>query len=338
MSSVFGIGSGLGFVLSGVILEALSWRWLFVLGALPVVATVALLPRLPASPARPGTRPDWLGAALLSLGLLSLLVAVSQGNRWGWGSPKEAVCAVLGFSLLVVWTRVERLVADPMVDMEMLARPSMTLLNVTAFLIGYAMFAVFTVLPGAVAADPAEVGYGFAASPIATGLFFLPCAVAMLVMGPVAGGARRIAPVAVLRIGILALTCSLVLLAVARDDRFLLYVWMTVLGAGQAICLAVLGRLAVEWAPADQSGVAGGINTISRTIGGAVAGVAGAAIVSAFTLDRGLPAAHGYTVAFLVAAGAGVVALGATVAFGHSRMAPPQVFVPRQASEPPSIT
>jgi MFS family permease len=338
VSSVFGIGSGLGFVLSGAVLELLSWHWLFIAGAVPVAVTVALLPRLPASPARPGTRPDWAGAALLSLGLLAVLVAVSEANRWGWTSPEVAAGVAGGVAVLAAWAAVERRVAQPMVDMEMLAHPSMALLNLTTFLIGYAMFAVFTVVPGLVASRPEIAGYGFGAGPIAVGLFFLPMALAMLVTGPIAGGARRMAPVVVLRIGVLALASSLTLMAVARDERWMVYAWMALLGVGSGACLAVLGRLVVDAVPAEQSGVAGGMNTIARTIGGAVAAQVGASIVAGERAAGGVPAARGYTIAFLVAAGAGLVALALSAALEPRRVAAPQAFAPRQASEPPSIT
>ena len=83
------------------------------------------------------------------------------------------------------------------------------------------------------AADPAEAGHGFSASPIEIGVFLLPVAVAMLVSGPPAGGARRVAPINVLRLGIVALTVSPGLIAAAHDDRWLLYLWLGVLGSAR---------------------------------------------------------------------------------------------------------
>jgi MFS family permease len=336
VSSIFGIGSGLGFVMSGVVLELLSWRWLFGLAALPALATVLLLPRLPGSSGHSGARPDWPGAALLSLGLLAMLVAVSEGNNWGWSSPEVLLGFAGGATVLVLWTRFERRAADPMVDLDVVGRPPMSVLNAATFLIGYAMFAVFTVLPGFVAADPAVAGYGFAASPIAVGVFFLPMALAMLVAGPAAGAARR-PPLTVLRIGVAALTVALGLLAVARGEQWMIYAWMALVGVGSGSCLAVLGRLVVEAVPAGQSGVAGAVNTIARTIGGAVAGQAGAAMVTAFVLDSGVPAARGYTTAFAVAAGCGLAALAVTVRIERAPARARQPLEPLQASEPPSI-
>jgi len=314
ISSVFGIGSGVGYVVSGVVLELASWRWLFVVALVPIVAAVAFLPRIPDSPVRAPARPDLAGGALLSTGLLAALVAVSEGNRWGWGSPPFLALLATGFALLAAWTRVERRVPDPMVDMAMFFRRSMVWLNATTFLIGYAMFTTFTVLAGLVSADPREVGYGFSASPIEVGVFFMPVAVTMLVTGPLAGGARRPEPVTVLRVGVAFLVASLVLIAATLEHRWGIYVGTGLLGAGCATCLAVLGRLVVEAVEQNQTGIAGAMNTIMRTIGGAVAGQASAAIVSGFMLSSGVPAERGYRLAFAAAALGAVAALACTLA------------------------
>jgi MFS family permease len=167
-------------------------------------------------------------------------------------------------------------------------------------------------------------------------VFFLPMALAMLVAGPAAGAARR-PPLTVLRIGVAALAVALGLLAVARGEQWMIYAWMALVGVGSGSCLAVLGRLVVEAVPAGQSGVAGAVNTIARTIGGAVAGQAGAAMVTAFVLDSGVPAARGYTTAFAVAAGCGLAALAVTVRIEHAPARARQPLEPLQASEPPSI-
>jgi MFS family permease len=182
------------------------------------------------------------------------------------------------------------------------------------------MMAVYTILPAFVAADPAREEHGFSASPLESGLFLLPVAIAMLVGGPPAGGARRIAPINVLRLGIAAMTIALALIAFAHTERWMLYVWLGLLGLGTGACLAVLGRLAVESVRPDQSGIAGGINTLMRTVGGAVAAQASAVIVSAFALDDGTLVSRGYTYAFAFAALGGSAALVSTLALARARV------------------
>ena len=75
VSSVFGAGGGIGLVLSGVILEHLEWHWLFLVGGIPVLISAALIAKfVPESPIKTPARPDYPGAATLSVGLLALLL------------------------------------------------------------------------------------------------------------------------------------------------------------------------------------------------------------------------------------------------------------------------
>jgi MFS family permease len=123
VSAVFGVGGGIGLALSGVIVDHLSWRWLFAVGAVGVAIAVVLVHLfVPESPIKTRSRVDVPGAVLLSAGLICLLVALTEGENWGWSSG--AIVALLGFAsvFLVTWALVELRVAEPMVDMRMLAR------------------------------------------------------------------------------------------------------------------------------------------------------------------------------------------------------------------------
>src|SRR5262245_23791368 len=87
LSAVFGVGGGLGIVFSGLIVDHLSWRWLFIFGAIPVAVAAILVDRfVPESPITTASRVDVLGAFLLSAGLVSLLLALTEGESWGWTS------------------------------------------------------------------------------------------------------------------------------------------------------------------------------------------------------------------------------------------------------------
>ncbi len=94
ISAVFGVGGGLGIVLSGLIVDNLSWRWLFIFGAVPVGIAAVLVHRfVPESPIKTPSRVDFLGATLLSAGLVFLLLALTEGENWGWTSARHrAAC------------------------------------------------------------------------------------------------------------------------------------------------------------------------------------------------------------------------------------------------------
>ena len=93
ISATFGIGGGVGLVIAGLIVEALGASWLFWLGLMALPAAFAIWRYVPNEETRPDAKVDWLGAAILSVALASLLFGLSKANAWGWGSPRVlALC------------------------------------------------------------------------------------------------------------------------------------------------------------------------------------------------------------------------------------------------------
>lgn len=323
VSSVFGVGGGVGLVMSGVIVEHLDWQWLFLIGACPVlVATVLIALFVPESPIKTPSRPDYAGGATLSVALVALLVALSEGERWGWGSPAVIGLFALAAASFAAWVAIERHVPEPMVDMAMFGQRSMAVANATTLLIGFAMFSSFILLPNFVQipgglpdAIAARLDFGFGASPVEAGLFFLPSSLAMIVAGPVAGSLTgRLGPLVPLRIGILLATAGLGLLAGFHDERWMLYVWMTLMGVGIAFCFASLGVMVVANAAQEQVGVATGMNTIMRTIGGVFGAQIAATILSANTLaGTEIPVERGFEIAFAMGALGALASLAPTL-------------------------
>ena len=148
VSAVLGVGGGVGIVASGLVVDHLSWRWLFVVSAVVVAAALVLVWRfVPESRVRAPSSVDVWGALTLSGGLVCLLVGLTEGPHLGWGSP-----AVLGLfggaaAFLVAWVLVELRVKDPMVDMRMMARRVVLFTNVTAMLAGFALYMTWVILP-----------------------------------------------------------------------------------------------------------------------------------------------------------------------------------------------
>jgi MFS family permease len=121
ISATFGIGGGVGLVLSGVIVDNLSYEWIFWLGLASVaIAIPAVHFFVPESPIKNPAKIDWGGAGLLSAGLISLLVGISEGNSWGWGSPRVVALFILAAIILTFWVRFERRHPEPLVDMKMI--------------------------------------------------------------------------------------------------------------------------------------------------------------------------------------------------------------------------
>ena len=304
ISATMGIGAGVGIVLAGVIVENLSYHWLFWLPlVLVVLATVATALFVPESPIKAPTRIAWGAAALLSGGLAALLLAVSQAVTWGWGSPKTLGLVAFALVLLGIWVRVELASRAPLVDMRIMRLRGVWTVNLAGFLLGFGMYGSFILLPQFVE-QPESTGYGFGATVTEAGLFMLPSTLGMLLTGPMAGRLeRRFGSKPPLVAGVLAAALSFVLLAVAHGDHVDIYVASALLGIGIGLSFAAMANLIVIAVPADQTGVATGVNTIMRTIGGALGSQIIASILSANVIAAtGLPSEHGFTVAFWLGA------------------------------------
>ena len=309
LSSVFGVGGGLGIFFSGVIVEYLSWRWLFIAGAIPVAAAIVLVHRyVPESPIKSETRVDIPGALLLAGALVSLLVALTEGESWGWTSAAFLGLMLASAVLLGAWILTELRVAEPMVDMRMMSQRPVLLTNTTALIAGFAMFGTFVLVPQFVS-TPDSAGYGFGASPIAAGLYLVPASAMMLFAGPVAGMlGRRFGSKWPLSVGMGLVALASLGLAGAHDVPLHVVVSMVLLGAGVAAAFAAMAALITESVKPTETGVATGMNTVMRTVGGVIGGQIGAAILTSYAMGGGLPDEQAYTIAFGLSAAAAAIA------------------------------
>ncbi len=330
ISATFGIGGGAGLVLSGVIVDNLSYEWIFWLGlAVVCVAIVATHFFVPESPVKSPGRVDWGGAALLSGGLVALLVAVSEGNSWGWGSGRVIGLFAAAVAFLSVWMKFEAKQRDPLVDMAMMRDRAIATTNATGFLIGFGMFGSFILIPQFVQMPPAA-GFGFDATVTEAGLFMLPSAGIMLFAGPLAGWlGGRFGSRLPLLIGTAVASGSFVFLTLAHDERWSIYAGSAFMGLGIGFSFAAMANLIVEAVDQTETGIATGINTIMRTIGGSLGGQIAASVVAAHVAATGLPEETGFTIAFALSAVAVAFAFAAAMAIPrrstHSRSAPTPV-------------
>jgi MFS family permease len=310
MSSLIGIGGGAGVVFAGVIVEHLSYHWLFWFSFIVIVGAAVLTHLfVPESPVKTPGRVNWTAATLMSLGLSLVLIGVSKTTAWGWGSPKTLALLAAGAVVLAAWVAAEVRSEVPLVDMRMMRIRGVWTTNVVTVLVGVGMYSAFILLPQFVQ-EPASTGYGFGATVVAAGIFLLPSTIAMVVVGQFSGRLERLfGSKPPLMAGAALCACSFGLLLVARDARWEVYVSSTLLGIGIGLAFAAMANLIVENVRQDQTGVATGMNTVMRTLGGAF-GAQLAATLLAGNLGHGdLPTNHGYTLAFGMCAGALVVAV-----------------------------
>lgn len=331
ISATFGIGGGAGLVLSGVIVDNLDYEFIFWLGLVFIaIAIVATFLWVPESPIKSPARIDWGGAALLSAGLVSLLVGVSEANSWGWGSPRIIGLFVAAAILLYIWVLYERLQPQPLVDIAMMRERALLTTNATAMLVGFGMFGSFILIPQLVQL-PESTGFGFGASVTEAGLFMAPSTLAMLFAGPAAGWlGGRLGSRLPLLIGTALTAVSFVILALVHDTRLAIYASSAILGLGIGFAFASMANLVVEAVHPGRTGVATGINTIMRTIGGSLGGQIAATVVAAHVVAAtGLPEDSGFTLAFTMSAVVMALAFAAALAIPRSLPFSPGARAPR---------
>lgn len=298
-----GIGTGLGVVLAGVILQGFSYHWLFWFPLILTAPTLLAAWRwIPESRLRPGGRVDWVGAALMAAGLLSLLLGISRASVWGWGSPKTLALLAGGIVGLAVWVRVELATPQPLIDMRTMALKGVWRTNLAATLFGFGMFSAFAIIPQFVE-QPRSTGYGYAASVIGAGIYLVPATITMSLIGPLAGMIeRRIGAKPPLLIGGAFGTAGFLLIAASHDVRWHIYAGMAIVGIGLGLGFAALPNLIVRAVPHEQTGAATGINTIMRVLGGALGIQICATIVAQHAARTGLALESGFAASFWVCA------------------------------------
>jgi len=323
LASLTAVGSGLGIVIAGPIVNSLGWRYLFwlpmILTALAAVAAVVFIPE---SPVRsPGTI-SWLPAVLLSGWLVAVLVALSEAPAWGWGSPKVIGLLAGGVVIALAWGLSEVKARTPLIDMKMMRLPAVWTNNMVSLLLGLGMYAMFAFLPEFLQTPRAVAGYGFTASIIVSGLMLLPSSATMFVTGQYAGRlAARFGGKALVIWGCAISAGSMFILAFAHAQEWQIAVATGLMGIGFGLAYSAMSALVVAAVPADQTGVAVGMNANIRNIGGSIGSAAMASIVTAHLAKSGLPLESGYTTGFTVMAVALIFSTGAALLIPAARRA-----------------
>jgi len=303
LAALTAVGGGVGLVLAGPITNALNWHWLFWLPMiLTVVAAVGAALFVPESPVRSPGQISWLPAILLSGWLVALLLPLSKASSWGWRSAAVIGLFAVAVVLAAAWVWSELRATTPLIDMKMMRRPAVWTNNLVALLLGVGLYATFAFLPEFVQ-TPSAAGYGFGASPTRSGLMLLPLAAVMLVVGLFVGRlARRLGSKTLVVAGCLIGCAAMMILAFAHAHQWEIYMATAIMGVGIGPAFSAMSALVVAAVPADQTGVASGMNANIRTIGGGTGSAIMASIVTSQLEPSGLPKQVGYTTGFAVLA------------------------------------
>jgi EmrB/QacA subfamily drug resistance transporter len=301
MSSILGVGAGFGLVAGALIDEHLGWHWLFWIPLIvTLLAAVATWRYIPESPVRSPGKVNWLAATLMAIGISAVLIAIAQTTVWGWGSAKTLGLLAIGLLFCAAWVFVELRSAVPLVDMAMMRIRGVWTTNLAAFLLGAGMYASFIVFPQ-FAQLPKSTGFGFGASTVVSSLYLLPAALAMGLVGSMAGPvAKRFGSKSALVAGAAIAAVAFGFAVIAHDQPIDMLITTTLLGVGIGLAFAALGNLIVQAVPPTQTGVATGMNTVMRTLGGALGGQISATFITN-NMTAGLPNINGFIYSYVMA-------------------------------------
>ena len=313
MSSSLGVGSALGMPAAAFVAEHADWHVLF-MGSAGLAAVALLLAALfvPESPLRTPGRFDVIGALGLSAGLVCLLLGISKGGDWGWGSGTTLGLFAASVVILLAWGVVELRVRQPLVDLRTTARRQVLLTNLAAIAVGFAMYAMSLVLPQLLQL-PKATGYGLGQSMVVAGLCVVPGGVVMILLSPVS------ARISAARGPKVSLMLGSVVIAIGYASALGLThaVWQTlivsaIIGGGIALAYAAMPALIMGAVPASETAAANGLNTLMRSIGTSTASAILGVVLSHMTKPLGgvpLPSMNGFRTSFVIACAACALAL-----------------------------
>jgi EmrB/QacA subfamily drug resistance transporter len=280
-AGVSAMALAIGPVVGGFLVESVSWQSIFFLNV-PVAVGAVVISLFAVRESRDETverSVDIPGVATLTIGLAALVLALVEGNEWGWGSARELAMFAVAAVGLTAFALVERRRESPMVDFSFFRSRTFLGANIVAFIVSFAMLAMFFFL----ALYMQNIrGY----SPLQAGVRFLPSTLMIIVIAPLAGRlADRVGSRPLITFGLLCVSGALFWqshLTVSSGYGTLLPGFM-LMGVGMGFVMSPMSLAAMNAVDRTKAGVASGILSMNRMVGGTF----GVAILGALVATLG---------------------------------------------------
>ncbi len=305
LSVTVATGLGIGYPLTGVIAGVLDFRSAFWFAALFVAtAIIGVLCVVPAGPDAEAARLpfDYKGACLLSLGLATLLVAVSEGPNWGWASPWTVGAFTTSALVLTAWSRTAFLTRYPLINLRVFRLGEVALANFTAIGLGAALYIGLS-LSSLIAQAPSSTGYGISLPVFWAGFVMFPLSVGSFSANRLVRRLSRWVGLAtLLPIGAGLVLASGVLLWLAHTQLWEILLGMLIFGFGMGTSYAAMPALIARSVATAELGSSVSFNQVLRTVGSSIGTAISGAVLAANVGDGLHPAEEGITNTFAIAA------------------------------------
>lgn len=313
ISATMGVGGAIGLPISALIAQNADWHALFwAAAALAVVALVLVLVVLPESPLRTPARFDGVGAAGLTAGLIALLLPITKGADWGWGSLLTVGLFAAAAVILVLWGIFELRSSSPLVDLRVSARRQVLFTNLASIAVGFAMYAMSLAFPQLLMA-PTATGYGLGLSMVQAGLAMAPGGLVMMALSPVSARlSARCGPKVTLLAGAVVIGAGYVLAFFLTDAVWQVIAAAMVIGAGIGLAYAAMPALIMGAVPLKETGAANGLNSLMRAVGTSTSAAVMGVVLANMTMSIGpatVPTLAGFHTTFAIAISAALAAI-----------------------------
>jgi MFS family permease len=265
---VGGFGAAAGVLLGGLLTDSLSWEWIFFVNIPVGVSALALVPLLLGESRDSRVRSfDSLGAVLVTAGLSTMVLGITQGHTWGWDSVRTIGTFAASVALLVGFVTWEQRVSEPLMRFGILRTKTLLGANVAGFILGTALFSMFLMLTLYM---QQVLGY----SAMKTGFAYLAVAGTSIIWANVAAalvsrvGVRPLIAtgMALLSVGMLYFTR----IDVGDSYATALLPGFLIVALGMALCFVPISIAALAGVRQEEAGLASGLINTTQQIGGAV--------------------------------------------------------------------
>ena len=280
------VGAALGPLLGGVLVDVTGWQGLFWVDAV-VAAVCMVLTYFTVSESRDPNRSrsiDYAGTVLVALTLAPLILALSKGSAWGWGSVATLGCLAISVVSGYLFVVVERRVEVPLLDLALL-RNRILVGATIAILIGAGTINGLMYLLSLYFQNPDALGF----SPLQAGLATLPATAGLVAVAPLVPKlASRLGGRQVIAVGFLLTAIGFGAVGLVKSDwRYGAFVLpLVAIAVGMGLSNGPASSASTACVDESQVGAASGVSNMARYVGAAVATALAATIYGAVIADR----------------------------------------------------